>query len=189
MRRPLTRQVVRSTVGGYQLTEFAGALLILVSCIIIPLINLGIVPVRFGLGTSIVSTKVHQLAKSETLSQAFNAGQQSASFADSLKRIGGIVVKSSQLLLTIESTKLKRTKVVDRPGTIPKPWLPDGANGPCIYSLELNVDADVYPLVTAPVPHAAIPGLTRPISTQFHEVSTWENLGRDPATGEFFVNE
>lgn len=181
---------VRSPCGGSQISEFGAALVLLITCIIIPLIDLGIVPIRYGLAKSIVGSKVHQLAQHETLKQAFKTNQEDVSFEDALKRIGGVVVRSSELSLIIESTKLKgQTKTIDRPGSIPKGWLPEGANCPCIYSLSLTTNADVYPLFTISIPKVDIPGLTKPISTQVNAVSTWENLGRDPSTGEFFINE
>ena len=176
--------------GSAHLSEFGAALFLLISCIIIPLIDLAIIPVRWSLGKSMVSSRVHQLAQSETISEAFKAFQQDVSFPNKLQRIGGITVKSSHLSLTAASVRhAGEIKTINRAGALPRDWLPDGSRSPCIYQLDLTVSADVDPLITAPLPHLPIPGLTRPMSMQFHDVSAWENLGRDPSSGEFFMNE
>ncbi len=57
--------------GSAQLSEFGAAIFLLFSCVVIPLIDVSIIPVRLGLGKSIVSHRVHQLAQSECLSEAF----------------------------------------------------------------------------------------------------------------------
>lgn len=79
--------------------------------------------------------------------------------------------------------------IVNRPGALPGDWLPGGIKGPCLYRLDLTVDAEIEPLITAHVPGVQIPGLTRPIPFHLHEECNWENLGCDPSSGEFFVNK
>jgi len=203
----------RSPSGGAQISEFAVAFFFLFAFVVIPLINLCVVPLRWGLGRSMVSNQVHQLAQSEMLSQAFKIeqgegpqtgsqnGSQKRSQADGqapmqdnirnrLPTIGGITVKSSQLSLTIESAKLQgQTKVITKVGSIAKDWLPDGPLGPYVYRLDLQVESDVAPLFVLPLQNLKVPGLTIPFAVQFHDTAVWENTGRDPVSGEFFVNE
>jgi len=148
------------------------------------------VPLRFGLGKSVVSGRVRQLAKVETLSEALQDEKKDESFKGVLSGLDGIAVKSSQLSLIIKSNKSDPPEIViDRPGTIPKKWLPDGSASPCDYSLDLIVNVDIFPLIVVPVPQVKVPGLTAPVTLQFNEVSVWENLGRDPVTGEFCMNQ
>ncbi len=178
-----------SAAGAAQISEFGLALFFLFVCVVIPLINLCVVPLRWGLGKQIVGEKVHQLSQLETLSQAFKAGDSDTA-GDKLTKLGGIAVKSSQLSLTVESAKLQgQTKEILKAGTIPKDWLPDGTLGPYVYRLDLTVDADVSPLIVLPLPNLKIPGLTAPFPVVFHDTSVWENTGRDPASGEFYLNE
>jgi hypothetical protein len=185
---------LRAAGGGAQISEFAVSLFFLFAFVVLPLINLCVIPLRWSLGKSTVSSRVHQLAQSETLSQAFKGEQEGGGLKDGahekLNNIGGITVKSSQLSLIIESEKLQgQTKVITQVGSIAKDWLPDGPLGPYIYRLDLQVDSDVAPLVVVPLPNPKIPGLTAPFAVQFHDTSVWENTGRDPVSGEFFVNE
>ena len=184
-----TLQQLRTQRGGYQISEFAVSLLFLMGCVVLPLINLSVIPVRYGLGHSCVSTWVRQKAQAESLGQALQSNSQDA-LVTSLDKIGGIKVKSSRLALLIESAKLQgQTKTVTQAGNIDKDWLPDGPLGPYVYRLDLAVGCEIAPLVVVPVPNVKVPGLTSPFAVNFHETAVWENTGRDPASGEFFVNE
>ncbi len=176
--------------AGQQASEFAGALVILLVFVAVPLVDLGIIPVRLGLAQSLVSNSVRKLALSEKASQAFRGVEENRELSDALRSLGGVELRSLRLVLSIESSKSDSTKkLIEKPGTIPVDWLPDGANCPCNYMLKLQADADVFPLVIAPLPGQKVPGLTGPVPSTFVEVSHWENLGRDPTTGEYFVNE
>jgi hypothetical protein len=55
--------------------------------------------------------------------------------------------------------------------------------------LDLKVFVEIHPLLTVSCWQAKVPGLTGPIPLQFREVAAWENLSRDPLSGEFFVNQ
>ncbi len=180
---------LRSPSGSAQLSEFGAAIFLLFSCVVIPLIDLSIIPVRLGLGKSIVNHRVHQLAQSECLSEAFKSFQE-GDFNTGLARIGGFNAKSTRLSLVATSVKNPdQSMIVNRPGALPGDWLPGGIKGPCLYRLDLTVDAEIEPLITARVPGVQIPGLTRPIPFHLREESNWENLGCDPSSGEFFVNK
>ncbi len=182
-------KVMRSPKGSAQLSEFGAAIFLLFSCVVIPLIDISIIPVRLGLGKSIVSHRVHQLAQSECLSEAFRSFQE-CDFQTSLTKIGGFNTKSSELSLIATSVKNPdQFMKVSRPGSLPGDWLPGGIKGPCLYRLDLAVEAEIEPLITARLPGVQIPGLTRPIPFHLREESSWENLGCDPSSGEFFVNK
>jgi hypothetical protein len=188
---PLSSKVkrLRSPHGSAQLSEFGAALFLLLSCFVIPLIDLSVIPVRLGLGKSIVNHRVHQLAQSECLSEAFKSFRED-DFHAGLARIGGFNAKSTHLSLIATSVKNPdQSKKVNRPGALPGDWLPGGIKGPCLYRLDLTVDAEIEPLITARLPGVQIPGLTRPIPFHLREESNWENLGCDPSSGEFFVNK
>ncbi|MDZ4836381.1 MAG: hypothetical protein SGJ27_21615 [Candidatus Melainabacteria bacterium] len=181
--------MIRNQIGSAQISEFGAVLFLLISCIVLPLLNLSIIPVRFAMGKSIVGTETRSLAKSETFSEAIKRNRDVADRWKTLQAIGGITVKDSALCLTIDSTKTKRSMISTAPRRIPPSFLPDGSESPCVYLLDLKVDVEISPLITVAWQQGSIPGLTGPIPIQFHESSAWENLGRDPITGEFYVNQ
>jgi len=188
--KPLDSSKLRCGQAGSQILEFGGAIFVFIACLILPLIDLSIIPIKFGLGKSVVANRVRQLAQSETLSEAFKDHATGTSFNQVLKGLGGIQIRSSSLALAIVSNKNVSHKVmIVRPGTIPKNWLPEGTESPCEYTLNLTVDVDIYPLFIVPLPEVKIPGLTGPLVLQYHEIALWESLGRDPLTGEFYLNE
>lgn len=179
----------RSQTGGFQVSEFGAALFLLVSCIVIPLIDLAVIPIRWGLGRSILSNQVNQLAQCDTLSQAFNEFATDTTFKRQLSAIGGITLCSSQLSLSATSVRNPAEKIrVERSGALKSEWLPGGAKSPCVYQLDLVVNADISPLMLARLPSVNIPGLTQPLLIRLEETSAWENLARDPSSGEFYVN-
>ncbi len=183
----LTKGTARTECGAY-ITEFASSFFMLIS-IVLPLLNMSVIPLRFGMGKSIVSNEVRRLGHYETLSEAMKKSNDDAAGLAAMQKIGGLVVKSSQLALTIESMKNKgHSLLIDKPGSIPKNWLPDGSEGPCMYMLDLKVDVEISPLVAVPGP-VQIPGLTGPLPIRFHEVSAFENLGCDPETGRFCIDQ
>jgi len=179
----------RNSLGAAQVTEFGAALFLLFSCIVLPLLNMAIIPVRFGMAKSIINNQVRKLAKSESFGEALKTNQIEAAKWESIQAIGGIVVKDCQLKMVVESTRSKKSESFYAPKSIPASWLPEGSEGPCVYLLDLRVDAEISPLVTFAVANKHIPGLTGPIPFKFREVAAWENLSRDPVTGEFFVNQ
>jgi len=69
---------------------------------------------------------------------------------------------------------------------IPADWLPGGKNAPCSYLLQLNEDAIVSGTTGG---SSGIPGVNGPLTMSFAACSTWENMGCDPTTQEFFINE
>lgn len=178
---------MRSQAGGYQISEFAVSMLFLIACVALPLLNLSVIPLRWGLAHSLVSTTVQQKAQCETLSQAL---QSENTWLEAFKKIGGITVKSTKVALLVESAKMQgQTRVITKAGSIPGDWLPNGPMGPYVYRMDLTADCEIAPLVLIPVPNVKIPGLTSPFAVSFNEKAVWENTGRDSATGEFFVNE
>lgn len=80
--------------------------------------------------------------------------------------------------------------LVDGVGQMPREWLPDGAQSPCDYALELVVNLIVSPAFKINLPgNLVIPGLTGPVPIAITASHEWENLGRNPATNQFFLNE
>jgi hypothetical protein len=175
---------------GQQVMEFAAFLVVIVVCIVLPLANLSIVPVRFGLARNLVANRVHQLSLFEKFSAACKNVDSNSRLGNELLRLGGSHLKLCTLVLCVTSPRCPGAGIiVDRSGNVPAAWLPDGANAPCDYSLRMTVEVDVDPLVTVPVAGHRISGINGPIACTIVQTSHWENLGRDPATGQFYLNE
>ena len=184
-----SRSVGRTECGAAQVTEFGAALFLLLGCIVLALLNMAIIPVRYGMGKSIVTAEVRRLARSESFGEALASVTAETSKWQQLNAIGGIDVKETELSMTVESTKTKRVEIFRAPKTIPARLLPDGSDCPCVYLLDLKVDVAIHPLVSVSWTNIHIPGLTGPIPIRFHEVAAWENLTRDPVTSDFFMNQ
>lgn len=177
----------RSRIGAANITEF-GAVLVMILCLVLPFLNLAIIPVRYAVAKSIVSTEARSLAKCETFSEALASVNRESEKLAGLQALGGISVTKSQLTLTVEETASQVTHSFSSPRSIPHNLLPDGKSN-CAYYIELEVDLEIHPLVTASLGQARIPGLTGPIPLRLQEGAAWENLSRDPLSGEFFVNQ
>lgn len=185
---PSAKNGTRTTCGSH-IGEFGAAFVLLIGCIVLPLLNMSVVPLRYGIGKSTINNEVRQLSQLESFSEALQKEKATTSGVTKLSEIGGVVVKSSELTINVESTKNKgHTRSFDKPKSISKEWLPEGAESPCVYLLDLKVNVEIHPLITAPLP-VNIPGVSGPIGLQFHETSPWENLARDPVTGEFYINQ
>ena len=67
--------------------------------------------------------------------------------------------------------------------------------------MEVQADVEISPLFLVNVPEpkdatatedrkpAKIPGLNGPLTVTIEATANWENLGRDPVTKNFFLNE
>lgn len=176
----------RNELGAANITEFGGVLVIIL-CLVLPFLNLAIIPVRYAVAKSIVSTEARNLAKCETFSEALAKVKRNSDKISGLQALGGINVTESHLTLTVEEAASGKTHSFSSPRSLPQNLLPDGKTN-CAYYLDLEVNVDIHPLVTTSWGQARIPGLTGPISLRLDEVAAWENLSRDPLSDEFFIN-
>lgn len=175
---------------GAQAAEFAAALTILVMFFVIPLLDLGVIPIRWGLANHLITSYSVNFARAETLSRAFEQLETDVNLQDLLKKIGGVTAKRLRLALVITKTATPDKKlVVSEPKHIPAEWLPDSANGPFQYELELFATMEISPLLLINLGEKKIPGLNAPFTVTMTSSSNWENLGRNPNTNEFFMNE
>lgn len=185
-------QKVRSSpncASGQQTVELACVLVILVVALV-PLISIGIIPLRFELARRAVGATARKLSVCDRFSDAIKEIQTGSELSDALAHIGGVHLTSADLVLSIISQRsADHEKTVEQPGRIATDWLPDGAQAPCNYFLHLKVHTDIDPLITSKLAGQSVPGLNKSLSLTIEEVAHWENLGRDPVTGEFFVNE
>jgi hypothetical protein len=186
----MARKIITRNRHGYEMVEFAGALFILISCLIVPAIDFSVIPIRFGLAKSIINTRVRELSQRETLSEAYNKMNESPTINHTMAGLGGMTVQSSKLSMRISSMRDERHEtIINQPATLPANWLPDGQDCPCEYMLGLTANVDINPLFVISSWPQRVPGLTAPVTFQINEKAVWENLGRDPSSGEFAINE
>jgi hypothetical protein len=182
--------IMQRKQSGQQAAEFGAALVILVVCIFLPLIDLAIIPIRYGLAQSLVGNYVRSLSLSENASQAFEKVENDEDFRAQLVKIGGVQPKNIQLqIVSTSSNGDGAQSVSDKPKGFAAEWLPDGSNCPCTYSLDLKVVCEIEPVVLLKVGGGEIPGLNAPFTVTLLGQSQWENLGRNPVSSEFYINE
>lgn len=168
---------------GNALIEFGPAMVVFVCFILTPLLDLGFIPVRYLICTGVINEYAHRLSLSEKRSDCYAAGDNW--WRDFLLRCGITVHEPSKSLIICGRDEGDRL-VVRQGETVPAEWLPNGSKGPCLYSLEVSLNADIPPLVSS---SHGLPGLTGPITMTFASRSNWENFGRDPETRLYYVNE
>jgi hypothetical protein len=188
-----TKMRSRRTSSGAQLLDFSAALIVLVCCVVVPLVDLTIVPIRWMLAQQLVNTYARKLALCETFSGSRKLMEADPSLSTRLHNLGGVDVQSINLHLRISRVRpyahQEEVFLAETPLDIPPAWLPNGGKAPCSYMLELDVKSLMSPLILLPIKDIAIPGLTRPIPLLVSGSHEWGNLGPDPTTGKFFLNE
>lgn len=183
----------RRSASGSQIAEFAAAMVMLVFVILLPFLDFVILPVRWLMAQEIVNSYVRKLALCETYSQAYEILEADPSLSTRLERLGGVQCRKLNLKMRIARVFLQPHPIevltVEKPGSIPPAWLPDGEKAPCIYNLELEVHAMIAPALLAPSGGLSVPGITAPVPFLIRASRNWENLGRNPVTRRYFINE
>lgn len=174
----------RSKRGG-SIAEFGAAFLVLVVFIFIPLINACFVAVRYFIATGAITEYVHRLSLTERRSQAVSMLTSDTWWSDFSSKCG-VTVTNKKLSVVIcganEGDKLTLNQIQD----VPANWLPSGDKGPCVYTIQLDVDVDVAPVYAG---GSGCPGITAPLPMKISAHSDWENLSRNPKTKRYFINE
>lgn len=183
----------RRTQAGSQISEFGGALIILVVFVLIPMLDFVVVPVRWMMAQEIVNNYARKLAMCETLSQSYATMEADPSLKVLLQNIGGVGVKSIDLHVRISRTSTLKGEtesyIVNQPRRIPSAWLPIADNQSRLFSLELIVHSNMSPAILLSGINLPIPGITAPIPMIVTASHEWGNLGRNPRTGNYFINE
>lgn len=183
----------RRTQAGSQISEFGVGLIILIVFILIPMLDFVVVPLRWMMAQEIVNNYARKLAMCETLSQSYATMEADPSLKVLMQNIGGVDVKSIDMHIKISRTSRLQTEIesyiVMQPGRIPEDWLPTADNQSRLFSLELSVRSFMYPAVLLPGFKLSVPGITAPIPMLVTASHEWGNLGRNPRTGNYFINE
>ena len=174
---------------GQQIPEFAAALVLLVLLFFVPLLDLGIMPVRYFMSQQLIQQYARRLSHCETLTQAYAEMNADPSLRNRLIKLGGVTPKSLEIHLSIAtvSTPVKKVDVI-KPKTIPRDFLPDGRNSPCEYILEIAANVEVSPAIMMEF-EPKVMGLSKPVPFTLRADSPWENLGKNPVTKVFYMNE
>jgi len=193
MRSVRTRRHSKRSSIGSNIPDFAAAMVILVLVVFIPLLDLTILPIRWMLAREIINEYSRRLALCETFSKAYKTMQADPSLATRLLRLGGVESKDISLRLRISrvfiTPRTDEHLFVYAPGRIPPAWLPGGEKSPCTYTLELTVDTLISPAILFSSKGVSVPGLTGPVPFRIGASHEWENLGRNPGTRAFYLNE
>ncbi len=131
-----------------------------------------------------------QLAFCESFSESEKLINCPPSLVHRLDAVGGLKVQSVKLCLKIARVFHPEDFVlVAEPRKVPEAWLPEHANAPSTYTLLLEVKLLLSPAMLFSDGAGSLPGVTSPIPIMISASHQWENLGRNPETGMFFLNE
>lgn len=172
----------RSQNGNFY--EFAAALIVLISFIVVPLLTIGFIPMRFMLSHGVMSDLTYRLSHCESRTDAYTLLNKDKRWKDLLSKFG-VTVSGEQLSLIATTSDGGARVVVQQGQQLSPEWLPGGAQGSLIYSLELRAQCSIAPLFHG---NAAVPGLTQPVTLVLSTRSQWENVSRDPKSASFFIN-
>jgi hypothetical protein len=189
----------RRNSAGQQISEFAAALVLLFTFFFVPLLDLGVLPIRWLLAQELIETYARQLSLSETFSQALTKLGDDPSLETKLIHLGGVQPKNIRCRLIASTVRDDPVQhyYSDVPKNIPQEWLPNGRRAPLDYRLEVQVDVEISPVFLVRLPESKdnsktkgkIPGLNAPVALTMSATANWENLGRDPVTKNYFLNE
>ncbi len=167
------------------MTEFSGALIIFILFIFAPLIDIGILPVRYLIAHGTIAEMTHRMSVCEKRSEAQSLLKANTWWTDFLAKCGVSVHNTEASFVIVGKGGNDKTKVI-LGNALSDDQLPNGNKGPFMYSLQLNCDCDIAPLFNA---QAGLPGFTSPITFHMNSQAQWENLGRDPQSSLYYINE
>ncbi len=177
----------RRNSTGSNMVEFVYCLVFIFFVILIPLINYGTLLTRWAMANQIIESWTRGLAKKQKMSQAFDRVLES-DFVEAVRKPTGVRIKKVEPSLIISKVNdPTQFLAVNVPGQIPKKWLPNGGNYE--YTIQIAVDSEIDPLISFQLFGLEIPGLTKAADVRMVNTCLWENMGRDPVTTEYFLNE
>ena len=171
--------------SGSSMTEFSGAMVIFILFIFAPLINVGILPVRYLIAHGVMTEITHRMSVCEKRSEAKNLLQTNTWWTNLLAACGVKVKDPKASLIIVDKDGGSKSSIAIN-GTIADNLLPNGTGGPFMYSIQLSADCVISPLFNA---GAGLPGFTSPVTLHMSSQAQWENLGRDPETTFYYINE
>jgi hypothetical protein len=175
----------RRNERGSLMTEFASAFVLFTCCLMIPLVNISVIPVRYVISFAMVAEVTRKLSIAETRSQAITLASQPA-FYQTFANQFGINMQAPTLSVICKDQNSEMMIFPDKK-PIPAAWLPGGSRGNhCNYLLQTATTVEIPPLFCV---GPRIPCLTSPMLFNISATAPWENLGCDPSTRQFYINE
>lgn len=171
--------------NGHAISEFSAAFVFFVCFVLVPLIDFGFVPLRYLISQGVLNEATHRLSLSQKRSEAYNLLDGDFWWRNFLDKCGVTVADTSMNLLVCGQSA-SDSMSCPKDSTLAADWLPGGSKGPCIYSIEVTTTCEIAPLFHG---SAGLPGFTSPVPITLKSRSQWENLGRDPQTGAYYINE
>ncbi len=166
------------------MTEFAAAFTVFICCLLVPMINVSVIPLRYVIAFAMVQEMTHKLAKCETRGQAIKQANEIVNSQDFAQRFG-VTIGTSDLAILCKGQN-GDLAVFQEANPLPPTWLPGGQRSQCNYLLQVQTPVDIPPLFCG---GPKITALTAPIKLNIVTTAPWENLGCDPATQKFYINE
>ena len=174
---------------GAALAEFGPSLACYILLVLLPMIDIGTTLIRYWMAYSVMNTTIHRLSMEDKMSDVATKLKNDVGWQKLIDNCG-VKVDSAALALHIVSNANQDKSIdVPYPALVPSDWLPNGKAGPYIYYINLTLSTHMQPLFQMKFGGLDIPGLTAPVPMKFTASSAWENLGRDPDSTEFFLNE
>jgi hypothetical protein len=155
---------------GSSMADF-GAAIVLLCMMIIPLMGFIALPLRYGIGLSVIRATVHRMARVEKRSEVSTILQET--WHRDFTRACGIRIIEQKVFAMCRSEKgdVRAQDMQPLPGDA----LEDAMN--CHIQLAVRAELDPF-----------VPGMPA-IPVEFSESAYWEHNGTDPVTREFFINE
>lgn len=167
------------------MSEFSAAVAVFICLFLLPLIDIGVIPIRYYMAQGLLNDTAAKLALCEKRSVAYDVLLRDTQWRDLLDKVG-VHVRAAKMDLLIVSQNSSSKTVVKRTDQVLPQWLPRGARYPCIYTLQTGTVCEIAPLVNTGV---GLPGLTAPLTFLIPARAQWENMGRNPQTGNYYINE
>lgn len=182
---------VKSRRRGSTVPEFGASFVVFVIFVLVPLMDLGIIPVRYMAAYSILNILTHQMSVCDKVSQADQMRHKNLWWKGELNKFGIHVANSGLSLKIVSKQNMSKQVLIPAPAAVPAQWQPDSPSGPFFYYLELSSDLEISPLFHMGEPWSGLPGLTGPAKVRITTDADWENLSRDSEspTEDFFINE
>ena len=180
------RKSRRRNKCGHAISEFGSAMVLFICFFLAPLIDVSFIPVRYLIAQGVLCELTHRLSLAETRTDAYTLLNSETWWQDFLNKFGITAHDTKLKLVVLGKIPSDMTSANSAADHLTSDWLPEGSKGPCVYSLELSSDCDLPPLFSF---DAGLPGFTTPVTLNLKARSQWENLGRNPQTGNFYINE
>jgi len=155
----------------------------------LPLLDLGFIPIRYAVAYVMVNSTINQLALARSAGNARQALERDSGWKARLAGCGIRVKKSDLSIVVTDRSNQQHRFRAGQKGVVPGDLLPnpDPEKPRLVYRLEISTSLEISPLFT--MRGQTVPGLTSPVPVGITALANWENLAGDPETGEFYINE